>query len=175
MTKLTEHLKARHLDLDLHRPVLDDENDVATFYLWNLSGQLVGYQQYRPSGSKTNHNDPREGKYFTFRKLPTVAVFGVETLHLTPNLVFVTEGVFDAARLSAKGVSVLAALSNDPSPDFGNFLRLLNRRVVVVADNDRAGRKLAKFGDEVVFTEEKDLGDSSEEFVADLVKKFLTV
>ena len=93
MTKLTEHLKARHLDLDLHRPVLDDENDVATFYLWNLSGQLVGYQQYRPSGSKTNHNDPREGKYFTFRKLPTVAVFGVETLHLTPNLVFVTEGV----------------------------------------------------------------------------------
>ena len=45
---LTRLLK-RRCNVSLHRPVLDSEEQVATFYLWNLSGQLVGYQQYRPT------------------------------------------------------------------------------------------------------------------------------
>ena len=60
---LKEHLKSRHLDLELHRPVLDEAEGVVTFYLWNLSGQLVGYQQYRPSGEKKPQNNPKQGKY----------------------------------------------------------------------------------------------------------------
>ena len=170
---LVEHLKSRHLDLELHRPVLDLENNVATFYLYNLSGQLVGFQQYRPLASKAPSNHPRESRYFTYRKQPTLALFGVESLHLTPDVVFLTEGVFDACRLTELGVSALAVLSNDPTPQLHEFLKCLNRRVVVVADNDAAGRKLAKFGHVVVFCEEKDLGDSSEEFVRELVYKYL--
>lgn len=170
---LVEHLKSRHLDLELHRPVLDLENNVATFYLYNLSGQLVGFQQYRPLASKAPNNHPRESRYFTYRKQPTLALFGVESLHLTPDVVFLTEGVFDACRLTELGVSALAVLSNDPTPQLHEFLKCLNRRVVVVADNDAAGRKLAKFGHDVVFCEEKDLGDSSEEFVRELVYKYL--
>lgn len=77
---LTEHLKARHLDFNLHRPMLDEEEGVVTFYLWNLSGQLVGYQQYRPKGEKRPQNNPKEGKYYTYRGLPTLAVWGVESL-----------------------------------------------------------------------------------------------
>jgi hypothetical protein len=46
------HLKQRHLDLELHRPILDEELNIATFLLYNLSGQLVGYQQYQPEGCK---------------------------------------------------------------------------------------------------------------------------
>jgi len=46
------HLKHRHLDLELHRPILDEELNIATFLLYNLSGQLVGYQQYNPLGDK---------------------------------------------------------------------------------------------------------------------------
>ena len=171
---LVEHLKSRHLDLELHRPVLDLENNVATFYLWNLSGSLCGFQQYRPEASKAPSNHPRESRYFTYRKQPTLALFGVESLHLTPSVVFLTEGVFDACRLTELGVSALAVLSNDPTPQLHEFLRCLNRKVVVVADNDAAGRKLAKFGHEVVFCEDKDLGDSSEEFVRELVYKYLT-
>lgn len=170
---LVEHLKSRHLDLELHRPVLDLENNVATFYLYNLSGQLVGFQQYRPLASKAPSNHPRESRYFTYRKQPTLALFGVESLHLTPDVVFLTDGVFDACRLTELGVSALAVLSNDPTPQLHEFLKCLNRRVVVVADNDTAGRKLAKFGHDVVFCEEKDLGDSSEEFVRELVYKYL--
>ena len=156
--------------MDLHRPVLDPEEGVVTFYLWNLSGQLVGYQQYRPGASKEPNNNPKEGRYFTYRKQPTLAVWGVESLHLTPDVVFLTEGVFDACRLTELGVSALAVLSNNPTPDLRNWLTCLNRKVVVVADNDAAGRKLAEFGDEVVFCEEKDLGDSSDEFVRELVR-----
>jgi len=170
---LTDHLRARHLDLNLHRPMIDDEEGVATFYLWNLSGQLVGYQQYRPGADKQAKNHPKDGRYYTYRKQPTVAVWGVETLYLTPRVVFVTEGIFDACRLTERGVSALAVLSNDPSADVGNFLSMLNRLVVVVADNDKAGRRLAKFGNVAVFTDEKDLGDANDEFVVNLVRRFV--
>jgi len=173
METLVEHLKRRHLDLELHRPMLDLENDVAAFYLWNLSGNFCGYQQYRRFGEKKPSNNPKLGKYYTYRKQPTLAVWGVESLHLTPHVVFLTEGLFDAARLTSRGVSALAVLSNNPSPDLRNWLTCLNRKVVAVCDNDAAGRKLAKFGDVAVYTDKKDLGDSSEEYVTNLLKEFV--
>lgn len=173
MKTVLEHLKDRHLDVELHRPMVDEVDRVATFYLYNLSGQVVGYQQYRPEGLKKPNNNPKEGKYFTYSKQPTLAVFGVESLHLTPHVVFLVEGVFDAARLTAKGVSALAVLSNNSGKDLSNWLMMLNRKVVAVCDNDAAGRKLAKFGDVVVFCEDHDLGDSSDEFVNNLVARFV--
>lgn len=161
------------MDVALHNPVLDDVERVATFYLWNLSGQLVGYQQYRPEGEKKPQNNPKQGKYFTYRKMPTLAVWGVESLHLTPHVLFLTEGVFDAARLTERGVSAVAALSNNPTADFRNWLGCLNRKVVAVCDNDAAGRRLAKFGNVAVYTEEHDLGDSSDEYVSQLMERFV--
>ena len=172
MNTVLEHLKSRHLDVDLHRPMVDEVERVATFYLYNLSGQLVGYQHYRPEGDKKPNNNPKLGKYFTYRKTPTLAVWGVESLDLSPHVVFVCEGLFDAARLTQRGFSALAVLSNNPSPDLRNWLTCLNRKVVAVCDNDAAGRKLAKFGDVVLFTDEKDLGDSSDEYVTNLLKEF---
>ena len=169
---LTEHLRSRHLDLALHCPVIDDVADLATFYLYNLSGQLVGYQQYRRFGEKKPQNNPKDGKYFTYRKLPTLAVWGVESLCLNTRVVFVTEGIFDAARLTARGYAALAVLSNNPTADLANWLACLNRRVVVVADNDAAGRKLAKFGHCCEFTTDKDLGDSSQEYVDNLLATY---
>lgn len=168
---LVDHLKYRHLDLELHRPMVDQDEGVVTFYLWNLSGQLVGYQQYRPLGEKKPQNNPKEGKYFTYRKQPTLAVWGVESL-VYPGPVFVCEGVFDAARLTEKGCAALAVLSNNTGWDLKNWLGCLNRLTVAVCDNDEAGRKLAKFGREVVYTEDKDLGDSSDEFVEALVRRY---
>ena len=86
---LEQHLLDRHLDLDLHRPIIDEAAGVATFYLWNLSGQLVGYQAYRPAGEKKAQNNPKLGKYFTYKKQPTQAVWGVESLDLSPGVVFI--------------------------------------------------------------------------------------
>ena len=170
---LTAHLRSRHLDIDLHKPLLDEDAGVVTFLLYNLSGQIVGYQQYRPNAPKIAQNEARAGRYFTYKGSNKVAVFGLESLHLTPNVVFVTEGVFDAARLTSKGVSALAVLSNKPTSDVKNFLNSLGRLVVVVCDNDKAGRMLASVGHVAVFLDEKDLGESSEEAVDALVKKFV--
>lgn len=172
MGMLKAHLLSRHVNLDLHRPVVDEVEGVATFFLYNLSGQLVGFQTYRPGASKDKRNDPRTGRYYTYRSKATLTVFGVESLHLTPNLVFLTEGVFDATRLTSRGFSALAVLSNNPTADLANFLSCLNRKVVAVCDNDAAGKKLAKFGDVAVFTNEKDLGDSSDAEVDELLAKF---
>jgi hypothetical protein len=169
---VTQHLKDRHVNLDLHRFLLDEENQVATALLYNLSGQVVGYQMYRPGADKTARNDPREGRYYTHKTEGTLVVFGVESLHLTPNLVFLVEGVFDAARLSLRGFSALAVLSNNPTKDLKGFLKCLNRKVVVIYDNDAAGVKLAKFGHEAVCLDSKDVGDASEEELNQLLKNY---
>lgn len=168
---LLDHLKQRHCDLTLHNPVVDQDEGVVTFYLWNLSDQMVGYQQYRPLAGKEKKNNPKEGRYFTMRKSPTVAVFGVESLHLRSDVVFVAEGIFDACRLSSRGLPAVAVLSNDPSKDVYNWLHSLGRKVVVVHDNDKAGLRLAKFGDFAVTTGEKDLGDSTEAEVTNLLNR----
>lgn len=167
------HLQQRHLNLELHRPILDEELNIATFFCWNLSGQLVGYQQYNPNGNKKIFNNKLEGKYYTYRKLPTVSVWGLESLHISSGPVFLIEGIFDAARLTNLGYSALATMSNNPPKDYKNWLHLLRRPIVAVCDNDAAGRKLAKFGDFVeIVPEGKDLGDAPESYVRFLVNKY---
>ena len=172
MYTILEHLKERHVDLNLHRPWIDEDERVAVFYLYNLSGSIIGYQQYRPDADKMKDNHPKEGRYFTYRKQPTLAVWGVESLHLTPHVVFLTEGVFDAARLTERGYTALAVLTDDPTKDLRNWLSMLNRKVVAVCDNDKAGRRLAKFGDVAVFTEDKDLGEATDEYVTRLLETY---
>lgn len=172
MYTILEHLKDRHVDLNLHRPWIDEDERVAVFYLYNLSGSIIGYQQYRPDADKMKDNHPKEGRYFTYRKQPTLAVWGVESLHLTPHVVFLTEGVFDAARLTERGYSALAVLTDNPTKDLRNWLSMLNRKVVAVCDNDKAGRRLAKFGDVAVFTEDKDLGEADDEYVTRLLETY---
>lgn len=169
LTNLKDHLKSRHLDLKLHRPMLSDEG-VATFYLYTTTGKLAGYQQYRPSADKKKNNDPKDGRYYTYRTPGMMSLWGVESLHLTPDVVFLTEGVFDAARLTSRGTSALALLSNNFQPELHNYLRFLNRRVVAVCDNGPAGVKLSKFGHEsVTVTEFNDLGDATDDYVTSLL------
>lgn len=174
---LKEHLRERHLNLELHRPFLDEELNIATFYCWNLSGQLVGYQQYNFQGDKKIFNDKLSGKYYTYRNknYQTIVVWGVESLYLNSKVIYLTEGIFDACRMTNLGQSALATLANNPPKDYRNWLRMLNRPVVAVCDNDDAGRKLAKFGDYVeVVPDGKDLGESSDDYVQYLVSKYAT-
>ena len=158
------------MDLNLHRPFVDEEERVATFWLYTPDLRSVGYHQYRPEGEKKLPNDFKNGKYFTWRK--GYHPWGVESLRLSPSVVFLTEGVFDACRFTNLGYSALAVLSNDPQSDLKNWLTMLNRKVVAVCDNDAAGKRLAKFGHEAVFTDQKDLGDESGEFVMNLIKEY---
>ena len=89
-----QNLRSRYFDMNLHTVWVDEDEGVATFPLWNLSGQLVGYQQYRPSANKKKDNHPKMSRYFTYRKNRVVGVWGLESWNLSDTL-FVTEGTTD--------------------------------------------------------------------------------
>ncbi len=168
------HLKERNVNINLHRPIIDEENCIATYLLYNLSGQIIGYQQYNPLGDKKINNKPK-AKYYTYvsKNKSSVVLYGLESLHLTDGVIYVTEGIYDAMRLTNKGQTALATLTNSPSKDVINQLKLLNRPIVVVCDNDDAGRKLAKCGDYVEVVEgAKDLAEAPESYVDHLIKKY---
>ncbi|WP_198172410.1 MULTISPECIES: toprim domain-containing protein [Burkholderia] len=165
MEKMRQHLAERGLNPALYNGVFLADDSV-TFALWNLSGQMVGYQTYRPDMPKAYDGDPREQRYFTFvsrfgGRTPELAVWGMETVRYSAPL-FLCEGVFDACRLHTLGLACVATLGNDPKP-LRAWLRCLPNRTVAVCDGDAAGRKLAKFADEAVYLpDETDAGDLSE-------------
>jgi hypothetical protein len=169
-----DHLHSRYLDTKLHRVWIDENSKVATFPLWNLSGQLVGYQQYRPGASKERKNDPRDGRYFTRLKDSKIGVWGLESYYLS-NTLFITEGIFDAARISYFGYAAVATLSNDLATPTARWLRSIRyyRHIVAICDSDTAGRHLAKHGDSYHIVQEyKDLGDASEDYVKNLLSDY---
>lgn len=177
---LEQHLLSRHCDVQFYRPALDEQEGTATFLLWNLSGQLTGYQVYRPNANKEKKNDPREGRYYTYRAPEgdlegpkqarnKLAFFGTETLN-RPGPLFLTEGLFDAVRLHNRGFAALALLSNDPK-QFRAALTALGRRLIAICDNDAAGRKLAKIGDSHYVCTGHDLGDMTETQITQMMEK----
>lgn len=182
MTSVLQHVKDRYVDTDLHYVWVDEADRVACFPLWNLSGQMVGYQAYRPDAGKVQKNDVK-GRYYTFRgeKLipkhsKSVTVWGLESWYRS-TVLFVTEGIFDAARLTNLGVSAVAVLSNDPSTSTRNWLYCVRqmRPVVAVCDPGKAGNKLRTVGNfshtvDVPGMPDGDLGDAPDEYVKELVE-----
>lgn len=172
MDSLIQHLHNRHINFDIHRVWLDNEEYMATFPLLNLSGQLVGYQQYRPLANKEKKNNPKEGRYFTYTKKDTRGVWGLESWKFSKTL-FITEGIFDACRLTDKGYSAIATMSNDPKHLLNLFYIISqDRPIVAICDNDSAGKKLAKYGTSSIIVEDGDLGDASEKYVNELLLQY---
>lgn len=167
------NLRSRHLNARLHRVWVDETEGIATFPLWNLSGKMVGFQQYRPAADKRKDNHPRDSRYFTYRKNSVVGVWGLESWSLS-NTLFVTEGIFDACRLTYLGYSAIATLSNDVDDSLKRWLWTIRkaRPVITVCDNDAAGRRLAKYGHLSHVVESGDLGDASEDYVQNLIKEY---
>jgi hypothetical protein len=170
-----QNLKERHLNLSLHRPIISEKENTATFILYTLTGSLVGYHQYRPNAPKTKNNCPKNSRYYTYKKQATHAVFGLESLSISNGVLYLTEGIFDCARLTYNNKSAIAALCNSPTKDFKNFLMCLSRPVVAVCDSDHAGSKLSKFADYVeVAPKGNDLGSSPDSYVHYLLNKYMS-
>ena len=142
---LLDHLSQRYLT---ESQVWNSDGDaVVQFPLYNLSGQLLGYQQYRPfAETKQNPECPSEAKYFNYLPTNKVTAYGLESLNYDDPLLFVVEGVFDAVRFHNMGLNCLAVLSCDPK-HLKEWLRLLPFYKVAVCDGGAAGLKLAKYGD----------------------------
>lgn len=149
------------------RAWIDYESEIIRFPVWALNGALIGYQRYVWFAPKIRSNDS-EGRYITkIREAhQKTAFWGLEYFDKTPKILFVTEGIWDAIRCINAGYSCIAAFTATPSKQLKAYLRLLNphRPIVVICDNDDAGKKLAKLGD-FSFTPStgKDMSDMSPE------------
>jgi hypothetical protein len=154
---MVAHLRERHLDTSLYN--WSHDGSVASFLLFNLSGQLVGYHNYRPFAPKNQKNDHKTSRYYTYITNKALSPWGLETFQWRRDILYLTEGIFDACRLHNFGLPAIATLSNDPKK-LANWLYCIPRRKIAICDNDAAGQKLAKFADEqIVLTGTKDLGD----------------
>ena len=121
--------------------VLGDE--VATFYLYNPHGKLVGYQQYRPGASKEKKNDPKQGRYFTYLPREVDGFWGLEQDQGGP--LFVVEGIFKAAKLHNLGFSAIAVLGASPVRLKSWFRAVRCQRLLfAIGDADKAGAGLVR-------------------------------
>lgn len=169
---ISQHLNERFVNLFLYNPIIDEEEGVATFLLYNLSGQICGYQQYRPSAGKEKKNHPREGRYFTYRTSGKVAVFGLEVFNRNGPL-FVTEGIFDCVRIHNLGFAAIATLSNDPK-HISSWLNTLGRKTVAVCDPGASGDRIKKYTNYYIKPNiNKDLGDMTNKEVEEVLKDYL--
>lgn len=164
------HLHSRYLNTLLHRVWIVPE--IAIFPLYNLSGQIVALQHYRPNAPKEVRN-VYENRYFTRRHNKEVAVWGLESWRLS-NTLFICEGVFDAAKITWLGFSAIATLSNDIDSSTASWLKLVGkaRDTVAVCDSDVAGRKLAKHANRSIqLADYHDIGDTPIDIVQELCSK----
>lgn len=165
---ILEHLQSRHLDSRRYNVKI--EEDRAFFLLYNLSGQIVGYQQYIPHAPKTRNNDPRVGRYFTRIANNAIAVWGTESLQFKGPL-FLTEGIFDACRLHRYNLAAIAVLGNNPEKLRG-WLYATSRHIVSFCDNDTAGKALSSYGHKHIVGN-TDIGDMTTEELEKHISPYL--
>lgn len=170
---LQEHLKQRHLDVDRYNGIMF-MGDVIIFPLWNLSGQFVGYQQYRPGASKERRNDPRDGRYYTSlhgdKNEKPLAVWGLESLTYDRRYVVIVEGIFDACQLHNMDVPCVALLTSSHK-HCRNWLTSLSRKVYKVEDDH--GSKLGPYEQLKIPEGRNDLGDCLEDEIGEMLCKQL--
>lgn len=180
MLDLNKHLKERYFNAQLYTGgvFIDNERKIVTFMLYNLTGELVGYQAYNPlkgkqRGQKASMFEQRYFNYVTNEgRGKKLAVWGLETFKpLDHKVLFLCEGVFDACKLHNVGLPAIAVLCNDPK-HLRNWLGTINVKTVAICDGDKAGEALRDTADEfILLPDGKDLGDMNMLEVRTLLKK----
>lgn len=171
-----EHLKLRGVDPDRTRFVHDEATNDTYFFIYNLSGDCVGYQKYNP-------DNPKEGglgfmgRYFTkVQKGATghskIAIYGLETYKIGKEYFFVTEGIFDIIKVHNFGEPGIANLGCSVSRQAKGWYATLPQLKIVIQDRDDAGTELGTIGDYVYTVPEpyKDLGEMPQEEVNEFIR-----
>jgi DNA primase len=168
---LKQHLIDRGMDPSKYPVVYDHAEGIITFFLFNGTGSIVGYQQYRPSQpSKQKKNDPKSGRYYTYLPKETDGVFGLDVLNHADRTIYIVEGVFKAAVLHRLGYNAIAVLTSTPKrlkPWFKILRQTWN--LVAIGDNDDAGQKLVNIVKNG-FQSPTDLDEMSDEEIIQLLK-----
>ena len=173
MQTIREHLEGRYVDFERVRPLIDEEDRVACFLLYNFSGQIVGKMQYRPDQGKDRKNDEKYGKYYQYyTEGVMLPVWGLEYWHLSDTL-FICEGIFDAIRFINRGYSAIAVFTTNPKP-LRRWLQIItqNRKTVAICDAGKGGKLLAKYGKYSMIMEDDDPGSATEEEITDIIERW---
>lgn len=169
-----QHLLDRHFtDEEINKSgvIINEDECVATFLLYNALGEITGYQEYRPFLSKNKNNIRLESRYFSYMTKEKPSYWGQHSLNVERGVLYITEGIMDAARLTSKGYQAVAVLSNDPKKLYDQ-IKIWKARYLVIAlvDNDHGGKFLAKYAD-MFHVMQSDVGDSSEEELENILRK----
>lgn len=131
--------------------VIDHENELYTRLMYNLCGQLVGYQRYNWKATKEKKNQ-ETGRYYTYFtkgfKSISISLMGFEHLKYGETL-YLVEGMFEQATANAYGVNCLAVLSNNPQ-HLKNWLYTYPGKIIALCQNDPAGKVLQKMADSAI-------------------------
>lgn len=156
---LKDHLIGRGMEVDRYRVSFDPVEEHISFLLFNLSGQVVGFQKYRPGmDQKKKRNDETHGRYFTYTQKNKTSdgtaaldgIWGFEAIDMpvypTDKPLYIVEGVFKAAALHRLGYDSLAVLTSHPKR-LRTWLRIVkeHRPVIAIGDPDEGGKKLVRF------------------------------
>lgn len=169
--KLVAHLKERGMNPKLYRLNLCYKTNKITFFLYNLNGQIVGYQHYLPLiEEKGVKNNPKLGRYFTYLPKNTVGLFGLEALNKENRKIYIVEGIFKAAMLHRLGFNAIAVLTSTPKrlkPFF--FIMKQTYDLIAIGDNDKAGQYLINIVGKG-FKSPKDLDEMEDKAILELLE-----
>lgn len=132
------------------------------FPLLTVDGKYIGHQRYFWRRPKLRSND-EQGRYITtfLPEYKLTGFYGWQNCFGYGPL-FVTEGIWDAIRVSNCYVDCIALLCNSPSKQLKDLIRkiAMGRPIVSLLDNDenKAGEKLARVFDGY-FLPQKGYGD----------------
>ncbi len=182
---IEQHLRDRGVDIDSTKVYFDKKLNIADFLLYNKEGKLIGFQRYNPVGSKKGKVEESDLKYKTIVPNDSYklhSVWGMNHIDWNNiNVLFITEGIFDAMKIKNMGLPVLALLTNSGNNSLKTQLKLWTspRKIPIIAilDNDEndSGLKLKKMSDMFFITPDpyKDLGDMPQEKVNEFIKDIL--
>jgi len=121
----------------------EKHKQVLAVNLYNLTGELVGYQIHRPWSMEKKVNDPKTGRYYTYTSEGYDGVFGLEACRNDGRPWYIVEGIFKAAKLHSLGYNSIAVLTSHPKR-MRPWFRILKatRPLIGIGDNDPAGQKL---------------------------------
>ena len=148
-----EHIRDRSFGLlgsqqDESIAWVDYLEEVVTFPLWNLSGQLIGYQQYNWDKPKNRQNNSKGQKYFTYLPKGSIGVYGLDLLpqgYSGP--ICLVEGIWEAIIGHCFGIPCLAVLgvsSRGTDKQTMNWLNSLPNEIIPLCQDDKAGVALSK-------------------------------
>jgi hypothetical protein len=155
---LVEYIASRGFAIDDYPFMVDQaQSRLGILIPYFYRGQIVG--------TTTRFIDNRKPKYLSDQ--PPHFVFGVDFQQPDWNVAIVVEGILDA--ISIRG---LGLLSNQISDEQVRILRKLNREIIVVPDQDKAGISIADRAVDLGFSVSMPMWDIDVKDVNDAVCKY---